>query len=265
MVDSYDADKVFIIISKKPVKRETEGGLFIVFPEISEKMWNRYIDEYGYIVKFIPIISKYPSPIAVSYEMLKEFPEGTTVLVSKGEKDGSDARFDRMGRFIEKNNLPVKAVQVDGSMSDTGASGTLLGNAIANRDIETFMKMVPLSGASAMDLWEDIVSQVIDEDFNLFPKAETAVLSEVWRMIDEALEIDSTPCPDGQLGGPSSIDDSGLDPDDNEETPSTNTNTKGGDNSTTEVEIVTKTVVSVDVKTVKATVFNKLEEEVPAK
>ena len=265
MIDSYDADKVFIIISKKPVKRETEGGLFIVFPEISEKMWNRYIDENGYKGKIIPVVSKYPSPIADSYEMLKEFPEGTTVLVSKGEKDGSDARFDRMGRFIEKNNIPVKAVQVDGSMSDTGASGTLLGNAIANRDVETFMKMVPLSGASAMDLWEDIVSQVIDEDFDLFPKAETAVLSEVWRMIDEALEIDNKPGPDGQLGGPSSIDDGGLDPDDDEETPNTNTITKGGDNSTTEVEIVTKTVVSVDVKTGKATVVNKVEEEVPAK
>ena len=265
MIDSYDADKVFIIISKKPVKRETEGGLFIVFPEISEKMWNTYIDENGYKGKIIPVVSKYPSPIADSYEMLKEFPEGTTVLVSKGEKDGSDARFDRMGRFIEKNNIPVKAVQVDGSMSDTGASGTLLGNAIANRDVETFKKMVPLSGASAMDLWEDIVSQVIDEDFDLFPKAETAVLSEVWQMIDEALEIDNNPGPDGQLGGPGSIDDSGLDPDDDEETPNTNTITKGGDNSTTEVEIVTKTVVSVDVKTGKATVVNKVEEEVPAK
>ena len=265
MIDSYDADKVFIIISKKPVKRETEGGLFIVFPEISEKMWNTYIDENGYKGKIIPVVSKYPSPIADSYEMLKEFPEGTTVLVSKGEKDGSDARFDRMGRFIEKNNIPVKAVQVDGSMSDTGASGTLLGNAIANRDVETFKKMVPLSGASAMDLWEDIVSQVIDEDFDLFPKAETAVLSEVWQMIDEALEIDNNPGPDGQLGGPASIDDGGLDPDDDEETPNTNTNTKGGDDSTTEVEIVTKTVVSVDVKTGKATVVNKVEEEVPAK
>jgi hypothetical protein len=265
MIDSYDADKVFIIISKKPVKRETEGGLFIVFPEISEKMWNTYIDENGYKGKIIPVVSKYPSPIVDSYEMLKEFPEGTTVLVSKGEKDGSDARFDRMGRFIEKNNIPVKAVQVDGSMSDTGASGTLLGNAIANRDVETFKKMVPLSGSDAMDLWEDIVGQVIDEDFNLFPKAETAVLSEVWQMIDEALEIDNNPGPDGQLGGPASIDDSGLDPDDDEETPNTNTITKGGDNSTTEVEIVTKTVVSVDVKTGKATVVNKVEEEVPAK
>ena len=265
MIDSYDADKVFIIISKKPVKRETEGGLFIVFPEISEKMWNTYIDKNGYKGKIIPIVSKYPSPIVDSYEMLKEFPEGTTVLVSKGEKDGSDARFDRMGRFIEKNNIPVKAVQVDGSMSDTGASGTLLGNAIANRDVETFKKMVPLSGSDAMDLWEDIVGQVIDEDFNLFPKAETAVLSEVWQMIDEALEIDNNPGPDGQLGGPASIDDSGLDPDDDEETPNTNTITKGGDNSTTEVEIVTKTVVSVDVKTGKATVVNKVEEEVPAK
>ena len=265
MIDSYDADKVFIIISKKPVKRETEGGMFIVFPEISEKMWNRYIDENGYKGKIIPVVSKYPSPIADSYEMLKEFPEGTTVLVSKGEKDGSDARFDRMGKFIEKNNIPVKAVQVDGSMSDTGASGTLLGNAIANRDVETFMKMVPLSGASAMDLWEDVVSQVIDEEFNLFPKAETAVLSEVWRMIDEALEIDNNPGPDGQLGGPASIDDGGLDLDDDEETQNTNTNSKGGDNSTTEVEIVTKTVVSVDVKTGKATVVNKVEEEVPAK
>ncbi len=265
MIDSYDADKVFIIISKKPVKRETEGGLFIVFPEISEKMWNTYIDKNGYKGKIIPVVSKYPSPIADSYEMLKEFPEGTTVLVSKGEKDGSDARFDRMGRFIEKNNIPVKAVQVDGSMSDTGASGTLLGNAIANRDVETFKKMVPLSGSDAMDLWEDIVGQVIDEDFDLFPKAETAVLSEVWRMIDEALEIDNKPGPDGQLGGPASIDDGGLDPDDDEETPNTNTITKGGDNSTTEVEIVTKTVVSVDVKTGKATVVNKVEEEVPAK
>ena len=265
MIDSYDADKVFIIISKKPVKRETEGGLFIVFPEISEKMWNTYIDKNGYKGKIIPVVSKYPSPIADSYEMLKEFPEGTTVLISKGEKDGSDARFDRMGRFIEKNNIPVKVIQVDGSMSDTGASGTLLGNAIANRDVETFKKMVPLSGSDAMDLWEDIVGQVIDEDFDLFPKAETAVLSEVWRMIDEALEIDNKPGPDGQLGGPASIDDGGLDPDDDEEAPNTNTITKGGDNSTTEVEIVTKTVVSVDVKTGKATVVNKVEEEVPAK
>jgi len=257
MIDSYDADVVFIIISKKSVKRETEGGLFIVSPEVSEKMWNTYIDENGYNGKIVPITSKYPSPIVDTYEMLKEFSPGTSVLVSKGEKDGADARFDRMEKFIAKNNLPVKAVQVDGSMSDTGATGTLLGNAIANRDIESFKKMVPLSGSSAMKLWEEIVSQVIDEDFDLYSQPETAVLSEVWRMIDEALEIDAKDTPSGQLGGPASVDIDDASGDDEQDA---NIIKKGGDNSSTEVEIVTKTVVSVDVTTGKATVVNKVEE-----
>jgi hypothetical protein len=266
MIDSYGADKVFVIISKRGVKRETEKGLFVVMPETSEKMWNKYIDENGYKGKIIVNVSSFPSPIVDTYEMLKEFPAGTTVLVSKGEKDAEDPRFSRMQKFIEKNNLPVRAELIDGSMSDTGASGTLLGNAIANRDVETFKKMVPLSGGSAMELWEELVNLVIDEEIAPSAEVENGFLREVWQIIDEALEIDNNPGPDGQLGGPASIDYDELEDIEDEETKDTEKSTKGGDNSTTEVEIVTKTVVSVDVNTGKATVINKVEEtETPVK
>ena len=237
MIDSYDADKVFIIISKRGVKRETEKGLFVVMPETSEMIWNKYIDENGYKGKIITIVSSQPSPIVDTYEMLKEFPAGTTVLVSKGEKDAEDPRFARMQQFIEKNSLPVRVESVSGSMSDTGASGTKLGLAVANGDLETFKKMVPLSGASAMELWEELTSQVIDEDyhnssFNLF------------EMIDEALNIDNNIVPGGQLGGPQRTgeDDSTED----EESETEKSNKKGGE-SNTEVEVTTKTVVNVSV------------------
>lgn len=237
MIDSYDADKVFVIISKRGVKRETEKGLFVVMPETSEMIWNKYIDENGYKGKIVTIVSSQPSPIVDTYEMLKEFPAGTTVLVSKGEKDAEDPRFARMQQFIEKNSLPVRVESVSGSMSDTGASGTKLGLAVANRDLETFKKMIPLSGASAMELWEELTSQVIDEDyhnssFNLF------------EMIDEALNIDNDIVPGGQLGGPQRTgeDDSTED----EESETEKSNKKGGE-SNTEVEVTTKTVVNVSV------------------
>ena len=265
MVDSYGADKVFIVISRKEVERQGVDSKIKITAQISKQIWEEYISENGYEGRIIPLISERPTPIADTFEMLSSFKPGTVVLFSKGEKDADDRRFKTIDSYIQKNKLQVSVKQVPGSMSDSGASGTLLGNAIVNRDIDTFKKMVPLSGASAMGLWEDLMSLVIDNNSEPREEAETAVLSEVWQMIDEALEIDSTPCPDGQLGGPSSIGDSGVDLDNDEETPNTNTNTKGGDNSTTEVEIVTKTVVSVDVKTGKATVVNKVEEEVPAK
>ena len=256
MIDSYEADKVIIIISKKAVKRETEGGLFIVYPETSEMIWNKYIDENGYNGKIIATVSEYPSPIADTYEMLKEFPEGTTVLVSKGEKDAEDPRFARMQQFIAKNNLSVNLEQVDGSMSDTGASGTKLGEAIANRDLETFKKMIPLSGASAMDLWEDLVSTVIDEGSSLPLEGENSSLSALFEMIDEAVRIDNELVPDGQLGGPIRDQDS--------EKPSTDDNTEkstkeGGEK--TEVEVTTKTVVNVSIDGKKVSVTTGDGEE----
>ena len=237
MIDSYDADKVFIIISKRGVKRETEKGLFVVMPETSEKIWNKYIDENGYKGKIVTIVSSQPSPIVDTYEMLKEFPAGTTVLVSKGEKDAEDPRFARMQQFIEKNNLPVRVESVSGSMSDTGASGTKLGLAVADGDFDTFKKMVPLSGASAMELWEDLTSQVIDEDKSVF-------LSTLYEMIDEAVTIDSDSVPGGQLGGPQRTGED--DSTDDEESETEKSNTKGGE-SKTEVEVTTKTVVNVSV------------------
>ena len=237
MIDSYDADKVFVIISKRGVKRETEKGLFVVMPETSEKIWNKYIDENGYKGKIVTIVSSQPSPIVDTYEMLKEFPAGTTVLVSKGEKDAEDPRFARMQQFIEKNNLPVRVESVSGSMSDTGASGTKLGLAVADGDFDTFKKMVPLSGASAMELWEDLTSQVIDEDKSVF-------LSTLYEMIDEAVTIDSDSVPGGQLGGPQRTGED--DSTDDEESETEKSNTKGGE-SKTEVEVTTKTVVNVSV------------------
>ena len=253
MIDSYDADKVFVIISKRGVKRETEKGLFVVMPETSEMIWNKYIDENGYKGKIITIVSSQPSPIVDTYEMLKEFSAGTTVLVSKGEKDAEDPRFARMQQFIEKNNLPVRVESVSGSMSDTGASGTKLGLAIANGDLETFKKMIPLSGAPAMELWEELTSQVIDEGYygdsvNLF------------EMIDEALNIDNNKVPGGQLGGPQRTGED--DSTDDEESETEKSNKKGGE-SNTEVEVTTKTVVNVSVNgnDVSVTTNEASEEE----
>ena len=253
MIDSYDADKVYVIISKRGVKRETENGTFVVQPDTSEKIWNKYIDENGYKGKILTIVSTQPSPIVDTYEMLKEFPAGTTVLVSKGEKDAEDPRFARMQQFIEKNNLPVRVESVSGSMSDTGASGTKLGLAVADGDFETFKKMVPLSGASAMELWEELTSQVIDED-------RSAYLSTLFEMIDEAINIDNNPVPGGQLGGPQRTgeDDSTED----EESETEKSNKKGGE-SNTEVEVTTKTVVNVSVNgnDVSVTTNESSEEE----
>ena len=244
MIDSYDADKVYVIISKRGVKRETENGTFVVQPETSEMIWNKYIDENGYKGKIIVNVSSFPSPIVDTYEMLKEFPAGTTVLVSKGEKDAEDPRFARMQQFIEKNNLPVRADMVDGSMSDTGASGTKLGLAVADGDFETFKKMVPLSGASAMDLWEELTSQVIDEDNEVFFRGRQTPLSALFEMIDEAINIDNDPVPGGQLGGPQRTGED--DSTDDEESETEKSNKKGGE-SNTEVEVTTKTVVNVSV------------------
>jgi len=256
MIDSYEADKVIVIISKKAVKRETEKGLFIVYPETSEKIWNKYIDENGYKGKIIATVSSYPSPIADTYEMLKEFPEGTTVLVSKGEKDAEDPRFARMQQFIAKNNLSVSLEQVDGSMSDTGASGTKLGLAIANRDLDTFKKMIPLSGASAMDLWEELVSTVIDEGSYSKLEGESSLLRQLYEMIDEAVKIDSESVPGGQLGGPQRTDNQEDDSTEDEKQKSTK---EGGEK--TEVEVTTKTIVNVTVDGNKVSVTTDDDSE----
>lgn len=258
MVDSYDADKVYVIISKRGVKRETENGLFIVQPETSEKIWNKYIEENGYKGKIVTVVSTQPSPIVDTYEMLKEFPAGTTVLVSKGEKDAEDPRFSRMQQFIEKNNLPVKVESVSGSMSDTGASGTKLGLAVADGDFETFKKMVPLSGASAMELWEELTSQVIDETNKYLYDKEVISPDTLFNMIDEAINIDNDLVPGGQLGGPQRTGEEDLTSDD--DTEQQKSNTKGGE-SNTEVEVSTKTVVNVSINGNDVKVTTNSEED----
>lgn len=269
MVDSYDADFVYVLISRKKIVRQAGDKKIRITPEVSKKMWDAYIDENGYKGKIIATIPNYPTPIQGMLEMLRDLEPGSTALVSKGEKDGSDGRFKTMGRFISKNNLPIKAIQVAGSMSSTGASGTLLGDAVVTGDIETFKKMVPLSGASAMKLWEDLMKDIVDSSHEYEDEDNKANESELrsgfWNMIDEALQIDNKPGPDGQLGGPATVEDGSDDQNSEEETQDTNIIKKGGDNSTTEVEIVTKTVVSVDVSTGQATVINKVEEEAPVK
>ena len=244
MIDSYGVDKVFIVISKKKIERQSGEGKIKITPEVSRQIWEKYISENGYDGKIIPLISTNPTPIVDTFEMLSSFKPGTVVLFSKGEKDVNDRRFDTIYSYIEKNNLQITAKQVPGSMSDTGASGTLLGNAIASKDLQTFKKMVPLSGASAMELWEELMSQVIDVNSDYPDDENEEITSEVlFEMIDEAINIDDNPVPGGQLGGPQRTGEESASDDDTEQQKS---NKKGGE-SNTEVEVTTKTVVNVSV------------------
>ena len=255
MVDSYDADIVYIIISKKDIIRQSGGNKIKITPEVSKMIWDTYINENGYKGKIIAQISKAPSPIVDTFDMLSSMPSGSTVLFSKGEKDMEDRRFSDVNSWIEKKSLDIKVQQVPGSMSDTKASGTALGNAIVEDDLKTFKSMVPLSGASAMSLWEYLTDMVVPDSFKY--DDEEVNESIVWKLIDEALTIDSENVPDGQLGGPQSIGDkNSAEPEVVSVQPQSS---KGGES--TEVEIITKTVVSVDVNGPNVKVSNKVESE----
>ncbi len=54
MVDSYGASKVFIVISKKKIERQSGEGKIKITPEISRQIWEKYISENGYDGKIIP-------------------------------------------------------------------------------------------------------------------------------------------------------------------------------------------------------------------
>lgn len=260
MVDEYGADMVFIIISSKEVVRNSGGSKIKITAQTSKKIWEKYIDENGYKGKIIPIISTKPTPIADTFDMLSTLDAGDTVLFSRGEKDAGDRRFKTINSYVERNNLQLNIKQVPGSMSSTGASGTTLGNAIAAGDVSTFKKMVPLSGASAMELWEELLDSVVptnhEYESNENISRELTFENVVWDMIDEALKIDSTNVPDGQIGGPQSLGDkNSAEPEVDSVQPQ---GSKGGE--TTEVEIVTKTVVSVDVSGPNVKVSNSVSE-----
>lgn len=253
MVDEYGVDKVYVIISKKEIVRQAGGNKIKITPKMSKDIWDKYILENGYKDKIITSISSNPTPIVDTFEIISSFEPGTKVLFSKGEKDADDRRFNTVGSYIQKNNIQVSIQQVPGSMSDTGASGTTLGNAIASGDIETFKKMVPLSGAAAMDLWENLLDNVVPES----TPDEENINEFIWGAIDEALKIDSDNVPDGQIGGPQSIGDkNSAEPEVVNLQPQ---GSKGGES--TEVEIVTKTIVSVDVSGPNVKVTNKVESD----
>ena len=262
MIDDYNADMVFIIISKKEVVRTSQEYKIKITSEVSKTIWEKYIVENGYKGKIVPIVSSAASPIVEMFDMLSGLSDGSTVLVSKGEKDSGDRRFSDIESYVQKNNLNIKVEQIPGTMSDTGASGTLLGDAIVRDDIATFKKMVPLSGAAAMELWEDLRKDIVDSSYK-YPEDEEEAVKEltlegfIWKSIDEALKIDSNSVPDGQLGGPQDIEDKiSAEPEVVSVQPQ---GSKGGE--TTEVEIVTKTVVSVDVNGPNVKVNNKVESE----
>ena len=90
MLKHLDADAVYIIISKKDIIRQSGGNKIKITPEVSKMIWDTYIDENGYKGKIIAQISKAPSPIVDTFDMLSSMPAGSTVLFSKGEKDMED-------------------------------------------------------------------------------------------------------------------------------------------------------------------------------
>ena len=122
-------------------------------------LWGLYAKENGTEDKFKISIAASSTPVRETYEMLETFPEGTVVLLGRGEKDINDKRFDRAPAYAAEHNPGITVKQLLIPMMAGGVSGTKMRNEIiACGDKETFGKYIPVDRQEAIDEAWDIVT-----------------------------------------------------------------------------------------------------------
>ena len=156
---SQGADEVHVLIGRKNRVGNCEEQTVDIDENQSLALWSLYAKENGTEDKFKISIAASATPVRETYEMLEAFPEGTVVLLGRGEKDINDKRFDRAPAYAAEHNPGITVKQLLIPMMAGGVSGTKMRNEIiACGDKETFGKYIPVDRQEAIDEAWDIVT-----------------------------------------------------------------------------------------------------------
>ena len=153
------ADEVHVLIGRKNRVGNCDEQTVDIDENQSLALWSLYAKENGTEDKFKISIAASSTPVRETYEMLETFPEGTVVLLGRGEKDVNDKRFDRAPAYAAEHNPGITVKQLLIPMMAGGVSGTKMRNEIiACGDKETFGKYIPVDRQEAIDEAWDIVT-----------------------------------------------------------------------------------------------------------
>ena len=153
------ADEVHVLIGRKNRVGNCEEQTVDIDENQSLALWSLYAKENGTEDKFKISIAASATPVRETYEMLEAFPEGTVVLLGRGEKDINDKRFDRAPAYAAEHNPGITVKQLLIPMMAGGVSGTKMRNEIiACGDKENFGKYIPVDRQEAIDEAWDIVT-----------------------------------------------------------------------------------------------------------
>jgi hypothetical protein len=146
------ADEVHVLIS--PLERfghskdGRDGRGIKIDKDMSQELWNLYIKEAGLAGKMKAYVTDNKSPVGAAYDFMGGMQPGQTLILGKGAKDEADHRFDQAQAWSDKKGYQVEVEIVNTPMMAGGVSGTQMRRYIADGDIESFSKYVPLSDPS---------------------------------------------------------------------------------------------------------------------
>jgi len=147
------ADEVHILIS--PLERYghskdgRDGRGIKIDKDMSQELWNLYIKEAGLTGKMKAYVTDNKSPVGAAYDFMAGMQPGQTLILGAGAKDASDKRFDAAQSWSDKKGYQVDVEVVSTPMMAGGVSGTDMRRHIADGDLESFSKSVPLNDPSA--------------------------------------------------------------------------------------------------------------------
>jgi hypothetical protein len=145
------SDKLYIIISSpKSDKSKRYIGDKEVTPEISKKIWEKYVDVYGISDNVDITISEHPSPIRAAYEFAEKELKNVNILFGASDKDGDWKRWaDAPKYFAEKSENKTlnildpeeNAIEALTTVDGESASATEIRNSWD--DLEKLQKLLP--------------------------------------------------------------------------------------------------------------------------
>ena len=190
-------DEVHVLISPRARayhasngRDDASGGE--VNKEMSEELWNLYIKEAGLSGKMKAYVVDTPSPVKAAYDFMGGMQPGQTIVLGKGTKDASDARFDKAQAWSDKNGYQVEVEIVNTPMMAGGISGTDMRRHIADGDYESFAKFVPLKDPSKA--WKIVRPDVEEEGRS--PEVTEHIMPFLYGVIRDVLTEDCKNVPE---------------------------------------------------------------------
>ena len=190
MIGEYAKISERVIVFMSPLARDLPDGRQMTF-DMAFQLWDAYLGSAG-LDNVKVLESPVNSPVGASFKFVaneEENPDwaqpGEKVVLASSTKGGDDSRFgDKVQKYAREGvTVVAKAVEVKGDAfvdTRTGEplSASTMRQAIANRDMETFIEYIP-----------DGLRNNAEELMNkLTPEEAEAVSEMIIRLINEGLE-----------------------------------------------------------------------------